>query len=348
MVLLPETGAQGAAHVAQNILERAVGPYDIDGHQLSISSSIGISLYPHDGTDVETLIKNADTAMYHAKENGAATYQFFTREMNVAVFERLTVENGLRHALDHAQFVLYYQPQIDIKTGRTIGAEALIRWRHPQLGILPAARFIEVAEETGLIVAIGEWVLHEACRQNREWQLEGLPAIPVAVNLSARQLRKHIAQTVVRVLEDTGLEANWLDLELTEHVMMQDAEATLTTLGSLQEHGRQALDRRLRHRLLQPRVSEAAAHRPGQDRPLLHPRHHRGPGRSGHRQRHHRHGPHPALEGGCRRRGDPAAARLSARGRLRRSPGLPVRPPHAGGRSSPSFLRQERVAAAAR
>jgi diguanylate cyclase (GGDEF)-like protein len=237
VVLLPETGAQGAAHVAQNILERAVGPYDIAGHQLSITSSIGISLYPHDGADVETLIKNADTAMYHAKDNGAATYQFFTREMNLAVFERLTVENGLRHALDTAQFVLYYQPQIDIKTGRTIGAEALIRWRHPQMGVLPAARFIEVAEETGLIVAIGEWVLHEACRQNREWQLDGLPAIPVAVNLSARQLRKHIAQTVVRVLDETGLAASCLDLELTEHVMMQDAEATLTTLASLRSMG---------------------------------------------------------------------------------------------------------------
>jgi diguanylate cyclase (GGDEF)-like protein len=237
VVLLPETGAQGAAHVAQNILERAVGPYDIAGNQLSITSSIGISLYPHDGADVETLIKNADTAMYHAKDNGAATYQFFTHEMNLAVFERLTVENGLRHALDTDQFVLYYQPQVDIKTGRTIGAEALIRWRHPQLGILPAARFIEVAEETGLIVAIGEWVLHEACRQNRQWQLDGLPAIPVAVNLSARQLRKHIAQTVVRVLDATGLPASCLDLELTEHVMMQDAEATLTTLDSLRDMG---------------------------------------------------------------------------------------------------------------
>jgi diguanylate cyclase (GGDEF)-like protein len=237
VVLLPETGAQGAAHVAQNILERAVGPYDIAGNQLNITSSIGISLYPHDGLDAETLIKNADTAMYHAKDNGAATYQFFTHEMNLAVFERLTVENGLRHALDTEQFVLYYQPQVDIKTGRTIGAEALIRWRHPQLGILPAARFIEVAEETGLIVGIGEWVLHEACRQNREWQLEGLPAIPVAVNLSARQLRKHIAQTVLRVLDATGLDARWLDLELTEHVMMQDAEAMLTTLRSLRTMG---------------------------------------------------------------------------------------------------------------
>ena len=236
VVLLPETGAQGAAHVVQNILERAVGPYDIHGNQLSISSSIGISLYPHDGTDVETLIKNADTAMYHAKENGAATYQFFTREMNLAVFERLTVENGLRQALDNAQFVLYYQPWIDIKTGRTIGAEALIRWRHPQLGIVPPARFIPVAEETGLIVAIGDWVLNEACRQNREWQFDGLPAIPVAVNLSARQLRKNVADTVARALEAAGMPAQCLELELTEH-MVQDAEPTLATLHRLRDMG---------------------------------------------------------------------------------------------------------------
>jgi len=152
------------------------------------------------------------------------------------VFERLTVENGLRHALDNAQFVLYYQPQIDIKTGRTIGAEALIRWRHPQLGIVPPARFIYVAEETGLIVAIGDWVLHEACRQNREWQLDGLPAIPVAVNLSARQLRKNIADTVARALKDGGLPAQCLELELTEGTV-QDAEATLPALRRLRDMG---------------------------------------------------------------------------------------------------------------
>ncbi len=330
VVLLPETGAQGAAHVAQNILERAVGPYDIAGNQLSITSSIGISLYPHDGADVETLIKNADTAMYHAKDNGAATYQFFTREMNLAVFERLTVENGLRHALDTAQFVLYYQPQIEIKTGRTIGAEALIRWRHPQLGILPAARFIEVAEETGLIVAIGEWVLYEACRQNREWQLQGLPAIPVAVNLSARQLRKHIAQTVVRVLDATGLEANWLDLELTEHVMMQDAEAMLTTLGSLRDMGvklsiddfgtgysslaylkRLPIDRVKIDRSFIRDITEDPDDRAIASAIIG----------MGHTLR---------LKVVAEGVETAASARLPARGRLRRSAGLPVRPPHAG------------------
>ena len=237
VVLLPETGAQGAAHVAQNILEQAVGPYPIQGHQLSITSSIGISLYPHDGRDVETLIKNADTAMYHAKENGRAAYQFFTPEMNRAVLERLTLENGLREALDSGQFVLYYQPQIDIATGATIGAEALIRWRHPALGLVLPGKFIAVAEETGLIVAIGEWVLREACRQNRAWQLSGLPAIPVGVNLSARQFRKDIADSVTRALDESSLAPGCLDLELTEGAMMHNAESALTTLRHLREMG---------------------------------------------------------------------------------------------------------------
>lgn len=237
VVLLPETGVDSAAHVAQKILEEAAAPYEIEGHRLNITPSIGISLYPHDGREVETLIRNADTAMYHAKESGRNTYQFFTREMNIAVFERLTLESGLRHALEEKQFKLHYQPQVDIKTGKTLGVEALVRWHHPELGMISPARFISVAEETGLIVPIGEWVLLEACRQNRAWQLQGLPTIPVAVNISSRQFRSRIMDTIARVLKDTALEANCLELELTEGLMMHTAESTLVILRKLKEMG---------------------------------------------------------------------------------------------------------------
>jgi diguanylate cyclase (GGDEF)-like protein/PAS domain S-box-containing protein len=226
-----------AARVAEKILDRLRPPFDIDGQQLGTSFSIGIALYPEDGNTVESLMKNADTAMYHAKENGRNTYRFFDERMNVNALERLHLENGLRRALENEEFTVYYQPQVDLVSGRIIGAEALLRWFSGVMGGVSPARFIPLAEECGLIVPIGEWVLHTACRQARKWQDEGLPAIPVAVNLSALQFRRaDIVATVSRALEESGLQGCWLELELTESLLMQsgpEVEATLSRLKAL-------------------------------------------------------------------------------------------------------------------
>jgi diguanylate cyclase (GGDEF)-like protein len=237
VVLLPETDVRGAARVAQHLLTEVVGPYALEGRKLNITPSIGISLFPQDGSTAETLIRNADTAMYHVKESGRNGYQFFTGAMNVAAFERLALENGLRSALEAEQFELHYQAQIDIETGQAIGAEALLRWHHPELGLVMPSRFIAVAEETGLIGAIGEWVLREACRQNREWQLRGIATIPVAVNMSSRQFRRPIADSVAQILRDTGLAPNLLELELTEGLMIQGADSMLGLLLQLKAIG---------------------------------------------------------------------------------------------------------------
>jgi diguanylate cyclase (GGDEF)-like protein/PAS domain S-box-containing protein len=227
-----------AARVAEKILDRLRPPFDIDGQQLGTSFSIGIALYPEDGNTVESLMKNADTAMYHAKENGRNTYRFFDERMNVNALERLHLENGLRRALENEEFSVYYQPQVDLASGRIIGTEALLRWFSGVMGGISPARFIPLAEECGLIVPIGEWVLKTACRQARQWQDEGLPAIPVAVNLSALQFRRaDIVATVSRALEESGLEGCWLELELTESLLMQSGPEVEATLGRLKALG---------------------------------------------------------------------------------------------------------------
>lgn len=227
-----------AARVAEKILDRLRPPFDIDGQQLGTSFSIGIALYPGDGNTPESLMKNADTAMYHAKENGRNTYRFFDERMNVNALERLHLENGLRRALENEEFTVYYQPQVDLASGRIIGTEALLRWFSGVMGGISPARFIPLAEECGLIVPIGEWVLQTACRQARKWQEEGLPAIPVAVNLSALQFRRaDIVATVSRALEESGLEGCWLELELTESLLMQSGPEVEATLGRLKALG---------------------------------------------------------------------------------------------------------------
>jgi EAL domain-containing protein (putative c-di-GMP-specific phosphodiesterase class I) len=196
--------------------------------------SVGIALYPEDGTDFDTLLQKTDTAMYRAKAAGRNTYRFFDQEMNKDSFERLKVRNGLRQAIERNEFVLYYQPQIDLNTNRIFGAEALVRWQSPEMGLMAPGRFISVAEESGLIVPIGAWVIKEACRQVAAWRKTGLPELTVAVNLSALQfLQGDLEKTVKEALDASGLEPRCLELELTESILIQDTEAILATVKRL-------------------------------------------------------------------------------------------------------------------
>jgi diguanylate cyclase (GGDEF)-like protein/PAS domain S-box-containing protein len=229
---------EDAGRVAQKMLEALSEPCHLAGHDLRITPSIGISLYPDDSTDLEKLIKSADIAMYQAKESGRHTYQFFTGDMNQRAAERLSVEIGLRRALEQGEMLLHYQPQIDLASGRIIGLEALLRWHHPEQGLIPPGQFIPIAEDSGLIVPIGEGVLHEACRQSLAWQAAGLPAVPIAVNLSAMQFRKPGLESLLRdILAATGLPPALLELELTESIVMNQAEETVAILGRLHALG---------------------------------------------------------------------------------------------------------------
>jgi diguanylate cyclase (GGDEF)-like protein/PAS domain S-box-containing protein len=239
VVLLSEvTHVQDAAISAEKILLSLRTPHRIDQHDLHLTVSIGIANYPDDGVEAEVLMKNADFAMYHAKENGRNNYQFFQPEMNVRAVERQSVENGLRHAMERQEFVLHYQPKIDLQTGAIIGVEALIRWRHPQRGLVPPAQFISVAEECGLIVPIGRWVLREACRQARTWQDAGLMPMCLAINISAVELRdKDFVAGVRSVLTETGLEPHYVELELTETFLLQDSKSTAAVLQALKDLG---------------------------------------------------------------------------------------------------------------
>ncbi len=222
----------------EKILMRLAAPFDIKGQHLSTSISLGIAVYPDDGKDFDTLLKKADTAMYQAKEAGRNTYRFYTEQMNVDAFENLRMRNGLRQALERTEFVLHYQPQIDLVSGAVIGAEALIRWNHPELGMVPPARFIPVAEESGLIVQIGDWVLLEACRQAVAWREAGLPEMVIAVNVSAVQFKHHnLENSVVQALVDSGLDPACLELELTESILIHDAETVLASVKRLKSLG---------------------------------------------------------------------------------------------------------------
>ncbi|WP_338051185.1 EAL domain-containing protein [Propionivibrio soli] len=238
VVLLTEATLEGTAEVARKILDVVARPYPVDQHELGVTPSVGISVFPQDGTDFETLLKHADAAMYRAKESGRNAYQFFTSEMNAAALERLTLENSLRQGIERGEFLLYYQPQVEVSSGRIVGAEALVRWRHPMIGMVPPGKFIPVAEVSGLIVVIGDWVLREACRQNKAWQDEGLPPIRIAVNISSVQFRGgQLEKSVRTVLADTALAAEWLELELTEGIVMGGANETIDTLQRLSSIG---------------------------------------------------------------------------------------------------------------
>ncbi len=227
-----------AAKIAQKILETLKIPFSISDHELFVTTSVGISIYPNDGGDPETLVRNADSAMYRAKDQGRDNYQLYAPAMNARALERLALENMLRKAISHRELVLFYQPIADMKTKTIVGVEALIRWKHPELGLLSPAHFISVAETSGLIIPIGDWVLRTACKQTKMWQKRLDSHLTVAVNLSARQFQQpNLAEIISEVLEETGLDAKCLELEITESNAMQNAENTIYTLRELKALG---------------------------------------------------------------------------------------------------------------
>lgn len=227
-----------AAVAAERIMDSMSAEFVVHGHSFSVTCSIGLSIFPDHGVDSETLIKNADAAMYCAKDSGRNSFRFFTSDMNAQVMERLTMENSLRMALEKKELFLMYQPQMDIRSGQVIGLEALLRWRHPELGMVPPDKFIRVAENSGLILSIGEWVLRTACSQARKWQEESLPALPVAVNVSAVQFRQEgFLELIKKILSETGLDAKHLELELTESLLLSNADLTFTLLQKLKSMG---------------------------------------------------------------------------------------------------------------
>lgn len=239
VILLPNIKRkEDVLKMSKRILSAFEAPFEYNDYKLYVTASIGIAFYPQHGKDANTVFKNADMAMYRAKEKGRNTFQVYSAQINEQSLKKLMLTNDLRHALDRNEFVLYYQPQVNIYTGRVVGMEALIRWQHPELGLVSPVSFIPLAEDMGLIVPIGEWVLYTACTQNKMWQDSGLPPLRVAVNLSAHQLQQSgFVERVMSVLEETGLEPNYLDLEITESVALQNIELTIEKLNALQERG---------------------------------------------------------------------------------------------------------------
>jgi diguanylate cyclase (GGDEF)-like protein len=237
IVLYDADGGDDVLSTMQRVQAAMTAPFHVEGQELHVNCSMGASVYPRDGTDAQALLKNADAAMYHAKEQGRNGYHCYTATMDTSPGTRLATVQGLRRAIENGDFELHYQPLVCATDGTIVGAEALLRWRHPEDGLVPPSQFIRVAEETGLIVPIGDWVLDTACAQNARWQAEGYPRIVVAVNLSARQFHHDdMAEVVRRALRRHGLKAGWLELELTESVLMKnvsDAAATLAELSAL-------------------------------------------------------------------------------------------------------------------
>ena len=239
VVLLSEVErSEDTAITARRMLQAVAEAHSIDHHDLHVTTSIGVSVFPDDGLDAETLIKNADTAMYQAKENGRQSYKFFKPAMNVRAVERQAIEESLRRALERQEFAVHYQPKVSLKTGEITGAEALLRWTHPVRGPISPGQFIPIAEDSGLIRPIGNWILREACQQARAWLDAGLPLASMAVNISAVQFRnENFLQGVFTTLEETGLDPKYLELELTESVLMKHAESTEVILKTLRARG---------------------------------------------------------------------------------------------------------------
>lgn len=235
VILLSEINqAQDAALSAEKLLQTLSVPYHIDQHELRVTGSIGIIVYPDDGTDADLLLKHADVAMYHAKEQGRNNYQFFEPDLNARLLERQILESGLRRAIEGRELVLHYQPKVDLKSGAIVGAEAFVRWRHPERGLILPGQFVPIAEVCGSIIPIGRWVLREACRQACAWRAEGLGLLKVAINVSPPELRdRNFLHCVERILDETGLDPANLEIELRETVLMQDAQHALEVLDAL-------------------------------------------------------------------------------------------------------------------
>jgi diguanylate cyclase (GGDEF)-like protein len=245
VVILESTNEQvDIEAVARTLLSAVSQPVQLSGHECHTTASIGIAMFPNDGTDVHTLTKNADMAMYLAKEDGKNDFRFFAKEVKMQSIERLMLETALRRALEHQQFALHYQPKVDLATGQITGVEALLRWTHPELGVLPPAQFIPLAEETGLIVPIGRWVMREACAQNMAWQRCGLQPISMAVNLSPRQfVDESLLQDIDEALAASGMSAVLLQLEVTESMVMRNVTRAIKVLDAVQSRGiRLAID----------------------------------------------------------------------------------------------------------
>jgi diguanylate cyclase (GGDEF)-like protein len=238
IVLEDLSQASDAAVVADKVLGCCAEPFTIDGRELHVTASIGVSVYPEDGRDGETLLKNADTAMYRAKDKGRGVYQFYAAQMHAQGTERLMLENGLRRAIERNELVLYYQPKMDLRTRVITGVEALMRWRHPVLGLVAPDQFIPIAEETGLIEAMGRWALERACTDARAWQRYGLPPMQMSVNLSTRQLNgARLIADITEILDATGLDPSLLELEITESSMMRNPDHASALLHQLRAKG---------------------------------------------------------------------------------------------------------------
>ncbi|MGA2550822.1 MAG: bifunctional diguanylate cyclase/phosphodiesterase, partial [Burkholderiaceae bacterium] len=239
VLFLPEIECpEDAATIAEGTRSSVTMPYSILGHDLHIGISTGISVFPEDGGDFETLLKNADTAMYAAKSQGRNNHQFFRKDMNARAVERQAIEGNLHRALERHEFVLNYQPKVNLESHVITGAEALVRWDHPDRGLVFPKGFIPIAEESGLIISVGQWILRQACHQARAWNDAGLPFSQIAVNISATEIRNRgFLQRVRDILDETGLDPSYLELELTESALIRDVDTTLAVLQSISAMG---------------------------------------------------------------------------------------------------------------
>ncbi|HEY9636488.1 MAG TPA: EAL domain-containing protein [Coleofasciculaceae cyanobacterium] len=227
-----------ACDIAQTILDRLSQTFVVSGQEIFITASIGIAFYPRDGKEIEQLLNHANTALAKAKQQGGDQYEFYTAAFNIGSSDRLALQSNLRHALERKELQLYYQPQVDLKTGQIVGAEALVRWQHPERGLVSPDKFIPIAEETGLIIPIGEWVLQTACKQTKVWQDAGFSSFRVAVNLSSRQFSQiDLRKQLVQILMETGLDPKYIELELTESMLVQNTEVAIRRLNALKSLG---------------------------------------------------------------------------------------------------------------